>query len=165
MNKKNLLLPHNLFTLRLLLSLLGAYLDYRYQHKTHDIWLIMMLLFTVIAIAPDYLQYKHHAVNLKRLIHPLMHWIGGLCAVIIIYSYQRTGRLYHEEGDLVVLVVLALTVYLEGIQTGWRGIITGLFLGLTAVCVAYFDSYVWQLGLLAIVAIAVSYYSGSEEVS
>jgi hypothetical protein len=54
--------------------------------------------------------------------------------------------------------VLALTVYLDGIQTGWRSIFTGLFLGLIAVCVAYFDSYIWQLITLAAIAIVYSYY-------
>ncbi len=83
--------------------------------------------------------------------------------VIIIYAYQRTQEdSIHEEGDLVVLLVLALTVYLDGIQTGWRSIFTGLFLGLIAVCVAYFDSYIWQLVVLSLAAFAVSYHWNSD---
>ncbi|MFI3184372.1 MAG: hypothetical protein QX198_00150 [Methylococcaceae bacterium] len=158
MYKQNLLSRHNLLTLRLCLSLLGAYLDYHYLHRTHDIWLVMMFLFSGVAIAPGYYQFKHHAGNLNSFIRPLLHWMGGLCVVLIIYAYQRSGRLYHEEGDLVVLLVLALTTYLEGMQTGWRSIFTGLFLGLIAVCVAYFDSYIGQLIALAVVAILYSYY-------
>ena len=161
MNKQNLLSSHNLFTLRLVLSLLGAYIDYSYLHRTHDIWLVMMFLFSGIAIAPGYYQFKYNPDNLKKFIRPLLHWTGSLCVVIIIYAYQRTGRLYHEEGDLVVLLVLALTVYLDGIQTGWRSIFTGLFLGLIAVCVAYFDSYIWQLVVLSLAAFAVSYHWNS----
>lgn len=159
MNKQNLLSNHNLFTLRLLLLLIGAYLDYIDQHSSHHIWLVEMFLFSAIAIAPGYYQFKDNAENLKKFIHPLLHWIGGLCAVIIIYSYQSSGRLYHEEGDLVVLVVLALTIYLEGIQTDWRGIFIGIFLGYTAICIAYFDSYIGQLIVIAAIAIACSYYS------
>lgn len=163
MNKPYLLSTHNLFTLRLVLSLLGAYIDYSYLHKTHDIWLVIMFLFSGIAIAPGYYQYKYNPDNLKKFIRPLLHWTGGLCVAIIIYAYQRTGRLYHEEGDLVVLLVLALTVYLDGIQTGWQSIFTAIFLGLIAICVAYFDSYIWQLITLATIAIVYSYYRQSDD--
>jgi hypothetical protein len=162
MNKQNLLSNHNLFTLRLLLLLIGAYLDYIDQHASHHIWLVMMFLFSGIAIAPGYRQFRNKADSLKKFMYPLLHWTGGLCAVIIIYSYQSSGRLYHEEGDLVILVVLALTSYLEGIQTGWRSTFTGIFLGLTAICVAYFDSYIGQLIALATVAIVYSYYRQSD---
>jgi len=51
MNKQNLLSNHNLFTLRLLLLLIGAYLDYMDQHSSHHIWLVEMFLFSAIAIA------------------------------------------------------------------------------------------------------------------
>jgi hypothetical protein len=118
----------------------------------------MMFLFSGIAIAPSYYEFKHNAENLKRFIRPVLQWTGALCAVIIIFAYQRSGRLYHEEGDLVVLLILALTTYLDGIQTGWRSIFIGLFLGLIAICVAYFDSYIGLLTALAAMAIVFSYY-------
>ena len=78
MNKQNLLSNHNLFTLRLLLLLIGAYLDYIDQHASHHIWLVVMFLFSGIAIAPGYQQFKHNANKLKTFMRPLLHWIGGL---------------------------------------------------------------------------------------
>lgn len=163
MNKQTLLSTHNLFMLRLLLSLLGIYIGYSYRHTSHDYWFIMMFLFTVIAIAPDFYQFKQHGDNLKSFISRVLHWTGGLCAAIIVYAYHSSGRIFHEEAGLIVLLVLALTTYLDGIKTGWRCIFTGLFLGLVAICVAYFDSYIWQLAALAIAAIVVSYHWNSSE--
>lgn len=165
MNKQNLLSTHNLFTLRLLLSLLGAYIGYTYRHTSHDYWFVMMFLFTVIAIAPGYYQVKQQGHNLKKFIRQLLHWAGGLCAVIVVYAYHSSGRIYHEEAGLIVLLMLALTTYLDGIKTGWRCVFTGLFLGLIAVCVAYFDSYLWQLAVLSTAAIAVSYHWNSSVVN
>ncbi|MGZ8166019.1 MAG: hypothetical protein ACXW04_12645 [Methylobacter sp.] len=161
MNKQSLLSNHNLFMLRLLLSLLGTYIAYIYRHASHDYWLVMMFLFSVIAIVPSYYQFKQKSGNLKKLINRLLHWAGGLCAAIVIYSYPNSGRIFHEEAGLIVLLILALTTYLDGIKTGWRCIFSGLFLGLIAICVAYFDSYIWQLAVLAIAAIAVSYHWNS----
>ncbi|MDO9423048.1 MAG: hypothetical protein Q7T40_02490 [Methylobacter sp.] len=182
MNKQNLLSTHNLFTLRLLLSLLGTYIGYSYRHTSHDYWFTMMFLFTVIAIAPGYYQFKQDGDNLRRIcsrqisgIHTipgdkaltsrLLHWTGGLGAAIVVYAYHSSGRIFHEEAGLIVLLILALTTYLDGIQTGWRCIFTGLFLGLIAICVAYFDSYVWQLVVLSAAAVAVSYHWNSDVVS
>jgi len=121
----------------------------------------MIFLFTAIAIAPDYYQFKQHGDNHKALIDRLLHWSGGLCAGIVIYAYHNSGRIFHEEAGLIVLLILALTTYLDGIKRGWRCIFAGLFLGLVTVCVAYFDSYIWQLSMLAATAIAYSYRSRS----
>lgn len=158
MNKPYLLSTHNLFTLRLLLSLLGAYIAYTYRHASHDYWLVMMVLFTVIAIAPGYYHFKQHRDNFKEFTRDVMHWTGGLCAGIVIYAYHSSGRIFHEETGLIVLLIVALTTYLDGIQRGWRCIFTGLFLGLVTVCVAFFDSYLWQLTALAAVAVVYSHY-------
>lgn len=162
MNKQNLLSTHHLFTLRLLLSLLGAYIGYRYRHTSHDYWFVMIFLFTAIAIAPDYYRFKHHGDNPKALIERLLHWAGGLCAGIVIYAYHHSGRIFHEEAGLIVLLILALTTYLDGIKKDWRCVFVGLFLGMITVCVAYFDNYIWQLMVLAALAIAYSYYHTDE---
>lgn len=158
MNKPYLLSTHHLFTLRLLLSLLGAYIAYAYRHASHDYWLLMMFLFTVIAIAPGYYQFRQHGDNVKEFTRDVMHWTGGLCAGIVVYAYHSSGRIFHEETGLIVLLIVALTTYLDGIRRGWRCIFTGLFLGLITVCVAFFDSYLWQLTALAAVAVVYSHY-------
>ncbi len=165
MNKQYLLSAPNLFTLRLLLSLLGAYIGYRYRHTSHDYWFVLMFLFAVIAIAPDYYQFKQHGDNLKAFIHRLLHWVGGLSAGIVVYAYHHSGRIFHEEAGLIVLVILALTTYLDGIQRGWRCIFAGLFLGLITVCVAYFDRYILLLTILSITAITISYHWNSDVVN
>jgi hypothetical protein len=163
MNKQNLLSNHHLFTLRLLLSLLGAYIGQTYRDVSHDYWFAMTFLFTVIAIAPGYYRFKQHDDYLKAFINRLLHWAGGLCAVIIVYAYHSSGRIFHEEAGLIVLLILALTTYMDGVQKGWRCIFAGLFLGLITVCVAYFDSYIWQLTVFAAVAIGYSYYRQSAD--
>jgi len=161
MNKQKLLSTHNLFIVRLLLSLLGAYIGYSYRDLSHDYWLVLMFLFTVIAIAPGYYRFKQHRDNLKELTRDIMHWSGGLCAGIVVYAYHSSGRIFHEETGLIVLLIVALTTYLDGIQRGWRCIFTGLFLGLITVCVAFFDSYLWQLSTLAAAALIYSHYHQS----
>jgi len=159
MNPQILLSPHNLFMSRLLLSLLGAYIAHTYRHASHDYWLLMMFLFCIIGVAPSYYQFRRKGADFKDFVRSLLHWSGGLCAVLVVYAYHGSGRIFHEEAGLIVLLILALTTYLDGMQTGWRCMFSGLFLGLIAVCAAYFDSYIWQLAVLAVTVIAVSYQS------
>lgn len=158
MNNTLRLSAHTLFTLHLSLAVLGAYLDYKDQHTSHYIWLTGMVLFSAIAIVPHYLQTPQPRRWSSVLSGPVWHWLGALLAVTIIYAYQNSGRLYHEEGDLVVLILLALTTYQQALSAkDWRGLFTGAFLALIAVCVAYFDSYIWQLTTLALAAIGLSF--------
>lgn len=156
MNMQNFLSNHNLFMLRLFLSLFGAFIAYTYRHASHDYWLVMMFLFGIIAIAPGYYRLKQHGHDPKELINQALHWLGGVCAVIIVYAYHSSGRIFHEEAGLIVLLMLALTTYLDGIRTGWRCSFAGIFLGLIAICIAYFDNYIWQLVILAALAAIVS---------
>lgn len=163
MNTQILLSNHHLFMLRLFLSLLGAIIAYAYRHASHDYWLVMMILFGIIAIAPGYYRFKHNGDDPKPLVQRALHWLGGLFAVIIVYAYHMSGRIFHEEAGLIVLLMLALTTYMDGFRSGWRCCFAGLFLSLIAICIAYFDNYLWQLVILAAVAIMVSHYSYSSE--
>ena len=161
MNIDRLLTSHHLFMLRLFLTLLGAFIADTYRHASHDYWLLMMLLFGIIALAPGYYRLQQSGNGRKLVIDQALHWAGGLTAGIIVYAYHSSGRIFHEEAGLIVLLILALTVYLDGIRTGWRGIFTGLFLGLTALCITYFDNYLWQLTLLAALATLASHFSNA----
>jgi hypothetical protein len=51
-----LLSKHHHFTLQMLFSLLGAIVSYRYAGMSHDYWLAMLVVFALLAVAPDYLQ-------------------------------------------------------------------------------------------------------------
>ena len=68
MNQQTLLSTHNLFMSRLLLSLLGAYIAQAYRHVSHDYWLLMMFLFSVIAVAPSYYQFRQKNDNFKDFV-------------------------------------------------------------------------------------------------
>lgn len=158
MNLTIFLTNHNLFILRLVLSLLGALIAHSFRHTGHDYWLLMMLLFSLIALAPSYYQVKKNKSHRKLFFDQVMHWAGGLFAATVVYAYHASGRIYHEEAGLIVLLMLALTTYLDGIKSGWRSCFIGVFLGLTAICIAYFDDYIWQLSIFAAIAAIVSHF-------
>jgi uncharacterized membrane protein len=143
---------HYLFIVRLALSLLGSVIAHAYRHAGHDYWLILTVVFGALAILPGYYRVRRDGEDPAWLIGQVLHWSGGLFAVIVVYAYHISGRIFHEEAGLIVLLMLALTTYLDGLRTGWRNCFIGVFLGLTAISIGYFDDYLWPLLMLASVA-------------
>jgi hypothetical protein len=58
----------------------------------------------------------------------------------------------------MVLLILGLTTYLDGIRIGWRFCLTGIFLAVSAVATNFLESSMPLLFILAIVIIAVTVY-------
>jgi len=140
---------HHLFIVRLALSLLGIVIARVYRHASHDYWLLLTVLFGALAILPGYYRARHNGEDPAGLVRQALHWSGGLFAALVVYAYHRTGRIFHEEAGLIVLLILALTIYLDGLHTGWRNCFMGVFLCLTAISIGYFDDYFWPLFILA----------------
>ncbi len=160
MNKNILLSKHNLFVLFLVLSLIGTFITKFYPSTSHYYWFLMMLMFGTISIASEYYRLQNQLVEQKAtLIQQGLHWLGGLFVAIIVNAYYHSGRIFTEETGLIMLLTLALTIYTEGSQKGWRYCFVGVFLGLVAVSAAYFDDYLWQLSLLVILGVAFSHTS------
>jgi hypothetical protein len=161
MNYKKLLTNHNLFMVLLLLSLLGVAISDISPVKSHAYWLVMMLLFGATAILASAIEGDddNDGVALKKEItQQILHWLGGFVAVLIVYAFYYTGRLTPEATGLVVLLILALTTYLDGIRLGWRFSFAGVFLGVMAVFAAYIKEFMWQILIIAIAIIAFSYF-------
>lgn len=132
---KKLVTPHNLFMLLLLLSLVGVALSDMLPIKSHTYWLMIMQLFSVTAIVANVVEgdSDQDGVPLKKeFTQQVLHWLGCIAAVLVVFGFYHIGRLAPEATGLVVLLILAITTCLDGIQLGWRFSFAGVFLGLMA---------------------------------
>ena len=160
MNKTGLLSNHVLFTTLLILAVIGVAVSDISATASHLYWISMMVLFGVVSIAANY----HHTEALgqvarkKTIAIQILHWMGGLVTVMVVYTFYHAGRITPEETGLIVLLILALTTFLDGIRISWRFSLAGVFLGLIAVCAAYVEEFIWQILILALSIIAFSYY-------
>ncbi|MBL1262869.1 hypothetical protein [Candidatus Methylomicrobium oryzae] len=151
------LTPHRLFVGLLALSLLGAYITRNAQDHCHYYWLFMLFVLGLATVAPAYLDNRN---DRKSLQPRLLHWAGCVFATVVIYAYHNAGRLYHEETGLLILLVLAMGAYTDGLKNGRRFTLLGVFLGLIAFSAAYVDAYLWPLTIAAGAAGAWSYFDG-----
>ena len=63
-----------------------------------------------------------------------------------------------EATGLMVLLILALTTFLDGIRIGWRFSLTGMYLAAAVVAANLLESFMpWMFGL-AVLIIAITVY-------
>lgn len=130
-------------------------------------WLGMIPIFWLGAILSSWSQAhlgQSEAHNLKRLLWiELLHWGGTLAVVIGVFLLRYLQILGDSATALVMLLILALATYLNGIRIGWRFSLLGVFLGVVAILTAYVERFLPLAVLLAIILILLSTYQGRRD--
>ncbi len=148
--------------LMILLSLVGVGVTDFSPDDGYWYWMIMIIVFGVIAVITGFVEAKkgdQHLVK-KILVVQVIHWLGSMITVIGVFLLLYAGKLNPESSALVILLILALTTFLDGLRLGWRFSIAGVFLGVTAVIAAYIEQFLWVVLMLAVALIAVTLYWG-----
>lgn len=146
----------------IILSLVGVGVTDFSPDDGYWYWMIMILVFGMIAVITGFVEAKkgdQHLVK-KILVVQVIHWLGSMATVIGVFLLLNAGRLNNENAALVILLILALTTFLDGIRLGWRFSIAGVFLGVTAIIAAYIEQFMWVVLMLAVVLIAFTLYWG-----
>jgi hypothetical protein len=138
-------------------------------------WMTMIFVFGICAITAGWFNAKlihdpeEEGHKIKELFKDqFFHWSGALAAVGCLFSFVEAERIDQETTSLMVLLILALTTYLDGIRIGWRFSVAGAYLGLTAVAANFIDTFMPWLIAVAVAIIALTVYfhkrlSGSVE--
>jgi len=89
-----------------------------------------------------------------------VHWGSSLVAIVIIYGFLHAGHMQFESVGLVIVLMLALSAFLDGIHVGWHFSVLGLFLAITAVVVSYVEEFIWIIAAIALIFIIITFYVG-----
>jgi len=143
------------FSIMLILSLIGIGLTDFSPGNSHIYWLVMVPVFAAACLM---IQWRHgrepgrHWTAILRT--QIMLWIGLLLAVQMVYVLLHAGRLNYESTGLIILLLLALTTFAAGVNVDWRLMVLGMYLGLVVVGAAYMETFFWIFFLIAVVGIA-----------
>ena len=88
----------------------------------------------------------------------VLHWLGLLAVVCLIYLLARTGRMANQDAGLVALLALSLTTFLSGVHADWRVAVVGIFLALIVIAVAVIEQFMWILLVLIAVAALIGLF-------
>ena len=90
--------------------------------------------------------------------YQILHWLGLLGVVCLIYMLVQTGRMANQDAGLVALLALALATYLSGVHADWRVAVVGFFLGLVVIAVALIEQFMWILLVLVVIAVVIGVF-------
>ena len=123
-------------------------------------WLAMVPIFCSACIFSEWMHGRGPNFEWGYLLRSqLLHWLGLLAGIQLVYVLLDTGRLDYDSAGYMVAVMLALTAFHSGVHRGgWRFSVVGLFLGLAVFITAFAERYMWLLLLIAMIVIGVSFF-------
>ena len=122
-------------------------------------WLTMMPVFAATAIVTEWSRARAAGQSSMTMIWiQVAHWGGAVIALFATYSIWHVGRLGNEHTGLIVLLLLALTTFLDGYHVGWRFYLAGLLLFIYSIVAALLKSVIWLTLLIAIPVVVFGLY-------
>jgi hypothetical protein len=142
----------------LFLSILGVGITDISAMKSYYYWIGLTVLFSIASIILTWLQGREIEDEslLSALFTQLVHWVGTLIAVLIVFSLLKIGRLNYENAGLVMMLVLGLSIFLNAYHMNWRFALVGFFIMIGTILVAYAEAYIWIVSIIvAVIALIV----------
>ncbi len=122
-------------------------------------WIAMILVFGLAAMATSFLQAKEGVHIIRDVwIEQSLHWFGALLATGGTLLLLQLNIIDDRGAGLVMLLVLSLAAYLDGLRIGWHFGLVGNFLGLTAIVIPTTPYFMWILFILATITIGLAIY-------
>lgn len=145
------------------LSLIGMGITHFSPQESFMYWLVMIFTFGIAAMVAGWWQAKEKGHVRGHLIKELfflqsLHWLGSLLTVLGVFVLLQNGRMSNETAGLVILLILGLATFLDGIRIGWRFSLAGVFLSSTALVAALVKNFVPVMIVMGVVVVAATIY-------
>ncbi len=162
-SKRKTLVEDIILLLLLALCLLGMAITNFSPARSYRYWLVMTAVFWIGGMIIVWSKKPEHRLRAVLWVQTV-HWLATVVAVIGVFVLLDAGRLNYETTALVLLVVLGLSVFLDGYRISWRLSLLGAMLGFSAIVAALIEQYMWiiVLGTLAVLAVIIlwEYFGG-----
>lgn len=156
--KRKFQLEEVILIVLLILSLVGIGITDYSPAQNYWYWIGMFGVFSIAAVLIGWLQAKRQFKDFKRLfLEQIFHWTSSMLIVGAMFALMHADRLYPASAGLVIMLILALSTFLDGLRIGWRFSMNGLFLGVSAVIIAYIQRFMWIEILLALGIAAITF--------
>jgi len=95
----------------------------------------------------------------KRILRQVLHWLGPIVAVQIIFLQLARGQMDADAVALVTLLILAVTCFMAGVHMDRTFYWVSAALAFAAVVGTEVEAYLWMLAAIAIVAVAITVFA------
>lgn len=91
----------------------------------------------------------------KILYRQAVIWGAGLLTMGVIFLLLSTGRLNYETTGLLILLLLALVTFIDGLIVSWKLYFVGVTFLMILLLSTYVESYLWMILIFAGVMMAL----------
>ncbi len=145
----------------IILSMVGVSIMEFSPSEGYQYWVGMIPVFGIGAITINFSQAKQKDRIVQEIfVEQGLLWFGVLLALCGTLMLLHVNALDNKNTGLVMLLILSLATYIDGLRIGWRFSLVGNFLGLTAVSIAYLKHFMWILFGLAAITIGLAVFRG-----
>jgi len=144
----------------LILAFLGVIVTDVWKNGSWDYWRVMSPVFAILSLWLSWYTRKiGKSFSSVTIWHEVAQWVGLIGAVYLVSAFVHIGLISPFEASLQVLVMLALTVFVNGIYTEHSFIIIGILLGLLTGVIALINQYLFAIMVpLVVVGIAAIFW-------
>jgi hypothetical protein len=133
-----------LFILLVVLSGIGIGVTSFSRPYGFHFWMAMVPLFGGVSTFLAWVRARARGESTGGALRAqLLHWVGTLAAMWLVFLLQTAGQLERDALGLVALVTLSLATFLAGVHGDWRLCGVGLLLGVIAAASAYVQQFAW----------------------
>jgi 4-amino-4-deoxy-L-arabinose transferase-like glycosyltransferase len=104
------------FMLLVVLSVIGVGITDYSPADAHRYWIFMVFVCAITSILAGLSQTRGQQRPVSWLMVQVLHWSACVVAMLIVYSLVHTGRINNADAGLILLLLLALTVFLRGVK-------------------------------------------------
>ena len=139
----------------LVCAFIGLVVTDLWRDGAWNYWRYMSPVFALLSLWLSwYLRRGAKALSSTTIWHEIAHWVGLIGAVWLVTGFVNLGLIGRFEASMQVLIMLALTVFTNGIYTEHTFIAIGIVLGLLAAVVAFINKYLFAI-MLPVLALAL----------
>lgn len=142
------------------LVMIGLFLTNVSHLHARYYWSVMFPVFGIVSLRHELAGPNTNAGPVwRRILRQVLHWLGPIVAVQIIFLQLARGQMDADSVALVTLVILAVTCFMAGVHMDRSFYWVSAALALAAVIGTEVEAYLWMLAAIAIVAIAITVFA------
>jgi hypothetical protein len=142
------------------LVMIGLFLTNVNHLHARYYWSAMFPIFGIVSLWHELLGPGHRqGTEWRRVWRQVLHWLGPIVAVWIIFLQLARGQMDADAAALVILLILAVTCFMAGVHLDRSFYWVSAVLAFAAVIGTEVEAYLWMLAAIAIVAVAVTVFA------
>jgi hypothetical protein len=137
--------------------MVGLFLANYSSDKALYYWCAMFPLFGIASIAHEVTHARTDGGPLwKILLRQVLHWIGPVIAVKILFMQHARGQMSTDAVALTTVLVLAVTCFLAGVNFESSFLWISALLVMAALIGTEIETYLWLVILLFVIGITLA---------